>query len=58
MKETSDKAAVRAREIIEEMKAQGLLDDIVPPGQTGVVEIEFADGTVRCEITNDDGPDK
>lgn len=42
----------RAREIIEEMKAQGVLDEILPPGQTGILEIEFSGRTIQCQVRN------
>lgn len=42
----------QVKEIIEEMKAQGVLDEILPPGQTGIIEIEFSGRTIQCQVRN------
>lgn len=35
------------------MKAQGVLDEILPPGQTGIYEIEFSDRIIQCQVQNE-----
>lgn len=52
MKTGNNNQDQRAREIIEEMKAQGVLDEILPPGQTGIFEIEFSGRTIQCQVRN------
>lgn len=53
MKTGNNNQDQRAREIIEEMKAQGVLDEILPPGQTGILEIEFSDRIIQCQVQNE-----
>lgn len=53
MKKTKHLENEKVREIIDDMKAQGVLDQILPPGQTGIVEIRFTDRSVQCEVDNE-----
>lgn len=53
MKKTKHLENEKVREIIDDMKAQGVLDRILPPGQTGIVEIRFANRSVQCEVDNE-----
>ena len=52
MKKTKHLENEKVREIIDDMKAQGVLDQMLPPEQTGIVEIRFANRTVQCEVAN------